>query len=293
LYLPTKLYGGVQPMFEQIQALKPEHLLAPGKGWSWGQYSAAVVVSAVGFSMWPHLFMKAFTARDERTLRRTVVLYPTFQLFLVPLFLIGFAGVLFAIPPDEPNHILPHLLMSLELPPLVVGLFCAGALAASMSSGDAMVHAAASIAVRDGWVRGAGHELSQERERTLIRWVVIIVMVLSYASALLAEHYRVSLVILLLSAYGPIVQFAPAVYAALYLRRVTGASLLSGMVAGSLVTLLLQLRLDLQPIALHPGLYGLVVNVIVVALVAKWWPARAGDTGDAFLAIARKPSDDR
>jgi solute:Na+ symporter, SSS family len=32
----------------------------------------------------------------------------------------------------------------------VVGLFCAGALAASMSTGDALLHGAASIAIEDG-----------------------------------------------------------------------------------------------------------------------------------------------
>ena len=47
---------------------------------------------AAGFSFWPHLFQKAFAARSERVIRRTVVLYPTFQLFLLPILLIGFAG---------------------------------------------------------------------------------------------------------------------------------------------------------------------------------------------------------
>ena len=42
--------------------------------------------------MWPHLFMKAYTAKDDDTLRRTVILFPTFQLFLIPVFLIGFAA---------------------------------------------------------------------------------------------------------------------------------------------------------------------------------------------------------
>ena len=149
LYLPATLYGGVGAMFNEIAVsdframLQAPGLGADGEPWSWGEYSSAVLVSAVGFSMWPHLFMKSYAARSERTLRLTVVLYPTFQLFLVPILLIGFAGVL-AYPNVSPaDTIVPYLLTQIELSPLIVGLVCAGTLAASMSSGDAILHAAA------------------------------------------------------------------------------------------------------------------------------------------------------
>ena len=52
-----------------------------------------------------------------------------------------------------------------SIPAVLVGLFCAGALAASMSSGDAMAHAAASIAVRDGVVRALGRPMEPAAER--------------------------------------------------------------------------------------------------------------------------------
>jgi len=273
LYLPQKLYGGVGPMFERIANEHPQHLSVPGIGWTWGQYSAAVLVSALGFSMWPHLFMKAFSAKSDRTLQRTVVLYPTFQLFLIPLFLIGFAGVLFPTPPSQPDQILPHMLMQLKLPSVVVGLFCAGALAASMSSGDAMAHAAASIAVRDGYGRAMGRHFDAASERKLIRGGVVAVMVLGYVTALVAHYFEVSLVILLLSAYGAVVQFAPAVVMSLYRprgfgRRPAGTAVLAGMVVGSAVTVVFVFAPGWQPVKLHAGLWGLLANVAVVACVS-------------------------
>jgi Na+/proline symporter len=210
LYLPHALYGGVGPMFDRLAAERPELLLAPGltsggEPWSWGEYSSAIVVSVVGFSVWPHLFMKAFTARDERTIRRTVVLYPTFQVFLVPLFLIGFCGVFFESAPERADQVLPHMLMNMELPALLVGLFCAGALAASMSSGDAVV------------------------------------------------------------------QFAPAVVATLYARKVDAHGVLAGLLAGSAVTVVLVLWPDLRPWPVHAGLYGLAVNLAALGIVTRWF----------------------
>jgi len=183
--------------------------------------------------------------------------------------LIGFAGVMFSSVPPRPDQVLPHILMNLDLPAVLVGLFCAGALAASMSSGDAMAHAAASIAVRDGWVQAAGHKLDAHGERRLIRWVVVVVVVLSYVTAMIAHSYGVSLVKLLLSAYGAVVQFAPGVVATLYVRSVSGRGVLAGMVAGSLVTVLFVVAPEWQPVKLHAGLYGLLVNVLVMILASR------------------------
>jgi SSS family solute:Na+ symporter len=289
LYLPYKLYGGVRAMFEQIRDARPEMLLVPGltaEGypWSWGEYSSAVIVSIIGFSVWPHLFMKAFTSRDDRTIRRTVVLYPTFQIFLVPLLLIGFSGVMFSSAPESVDQILPHILMNTEIPALVVGLFCAGALAASMSSGDAMAHAAASIAVRDGWVEALGRKVDPHRQRALIRAALAVLVLASYV---LAITYEDNLVYLLLYAYGPITQFAPVVVATLCWPRATGAGVLAGLLAGSAVNLLLVVFPELRPFPVHAGLYGVAVNALVLVTVSLLSDTRSGERDRAFLEVAR------
>src|SRR5690606_19568182 len=123
IYLPYKLYGGILPMFEALEQKVPEMLAAPGLTdsgslWTWGGYSSAIAISAMGFSLWPHYFMKIFTARDIRTLKKTIVFYPTFQIFIVPILFIGFAGII-AFPNVQPaDTILPHIVTSMNLPAL-------------------------------------------------------------------------------------------------------------------------------------------------------------------------------
>jgi SSS family solute:Na+ symporter len=226
--------------------------------------------------------MRAFSASSVRTIRRTVVLYPTFQLFLIPLFLIGFSAVFYPTAPAHPDQILPHILMHMEISPFLVGLFCAGALAASMSSGDAMAHGAASIAVRDGLLTTTGRSLSPERER---RWIRIAVVVLMLAAYCFATAYQGSLVKLLLSAYGAVVQFMPALIATLYIRRVAGAAVFASVLSGTLVTLYFVLRPEDRPFALHAGFYGLVVNVTVLVVGSRFLPR---DSDLEFLAIAAR-----
>lgn len=283
IYLPIRLYGGVGPMFEQIHAARPELLRLPGltaggEPWSWGGYTSAVLASAIGLLMWPHLFMKAFAARDDTTLRRTVILFPTFQLFLIPVFLIGFAGVLYPTRPPTADFILPHMVLETGLPALVVGLFCAGALSASMSTGDALLHGAASIAVEDGLRPFVA--LSDARQRQLMRVLIVAIGGVAYYFAIVQDR---SLVALLLAAYGLVDQLAPPIYAALYWRRANTKGVLSGLLTGSVTTLFFLARPGLRPLEIHEGVLGLVVNVAVLVTVSIATAPQPGDHTREFV----------
>lgn len=287
LYLPIRLYGGVGPMFEEIALSRPGFLSPPGLDgtgapWSWGAYSSLILVSMVGLMMWPHLFMKAFAAKDDRTLRRTVILFPTFQLFLIPVFLIGFAGVLFTAEPlAQADSILPFMIMETRLPALIVGLFCAGALSASMSTGDALLHASASVVVEDGirpWWR-----LSDRQERRLMRGLVLLVGAAAYVAALDPDS---SLVLLLASAYGLISQLAPPVVAALYWRRATTPGVISGLAAGALTAVFFWLNPELKPLQIHEGILGLMIHVPTLVLVSLATPAQDQDAVRDFMRAA-------
>jgi len=276
LYLPWKLHGGVGPMFDAIATQLPDMLRGPGLGadgqpWNWGAYSSSVAISALGFSVWPHYFMKIFTARDVDTLKKTVVFYPTFAIFLVPILFIGFAGVL-AFPGVTPSDsILPTIVTSatLGLPPVIVGLFCAGALAASMSTGDALLHAAGSIAVKDFWDNIRPDTLDDAGQR---RWIRILVIVVGAVSYLLALIPGLSLVDLLLLSYGFIAQIFPLTVVTLLSSRVTRQGALWGLIAGGLVTVALNLLPALAWGGIHPGIYGVLVNVLVMVGVSRATP---------------------
>jgi SSS family solute:Na+ symporter len=268
LYLPNRLYGGIGPMFEQIATARPELLIPPGldgsgEPWTWGAFSTFILVSAIGIMMWPHLFMKAFTAKDDDTMRRTVILFPTFQLFLIPVFLIGFSGVLFAGEPSAPDFILPFMILETDLPALIVGLFCAGALSASMSTGDALLHACASVFVEDGVAKYTS--LTDRQQRLLMQGVVLLTGAVAYYYALDPDS---SLVLLLASAYGIISQFAPPVVAALYWRRATTTGVISGLLAGTATAFFFWRNPELSPLDMHEGIVGLLVHVPVLVGVS-------------------------
>ncbi|WP_428261109.1 sodium:solute symporter family protein [Haliangium sp.] len=279
LYLPYVLHGGVESMFSAIiDSARAELLAAPGldsqgNPWTWAGYSSAVLVSGIGFCMWPHLFMRSYAARSERALKLTVVLYTTFQVFLIPILFVGFAGIL-AFPGVTPaDTIVPHILSKVDLPSVIVGLICAGVLAASMSSGDSILHAAASIGVRDGIRPLAGAGFDDAAERLTIR---ILVVVLSAVAYFFAVGTEVSLIALLLGAYGGVAQIFPLVFGAFYWPRATGAGALAGLLVGLSINTLFLIFPDLRPWPLHEGIYGLAGNVVAyvgVSLATDPMPA--------------------
>lgn len=270
LYLPYKLYGGVGAMFEELAAAVPEMLAQPGldaagAAWSWGGYSSAIAISAIGFSIWPHYFMKIYTARSERVLKKTIIFYPTFQIFLIPIMFIGFAGILRFPGVTPADAILPTILMSMQLPAFVVGLFCAGALAASMSTGDALLHAAGSIMVRDFCCVLYPRKLTDGEQTRLIRLFLLVISAVAYYFAVMSE---LSIVQLLLLSYGFIAQIAPVLVATLYWARSTPPGVLSGLGAGCATVVLFQYVPVLQWQQIHPGIFGVVANVVVLVVVS-------------------------
>lgn len=274
LYLPWRLYGGVGTMFEELAAAVPEMLAAPGLDasgapWTWGGYCSAILISAIGFSLWPHYFMKIYTARSERVLKQTVVFYPTFQIFLVPILLIGFSGIL-RFPDVVPaDAILPTILTSMDLSPVLVGLFCAGALAASMSTGDALLHAAGSVLVRDLVVPLSPTPLPDALQRRLIRGSLLAISAIAYWFAVVSD---LSLVALLLLSYGFVAQVGPVLLAAFFWERATPAGAIAGLLSGCAVVVLFNQMPQLQWQQVHPGIFGLLANVTMLIVVSLLTP---------------------
>ena len=159
--------------------------------------------------------------------------------------------------------------MSLDLPAVVIGLFCAGALAASMSTGDALVHAAGSVVVRDFYRVLFRPDLTDQQQTRLIRFLVVVISAVAYYFAVVSN---VSLVALLLLSYGFVAQIFPVLIAGLYWPRATRPGILAGLAAGCVVVTLWNLVPNLQWQQIHPGMWGLAANVVVLIGVSLATP---------------------
>jgi len=268
LYFAYALYDGPANMFREIAQANPSHLLVgPGTKMSYAAFFSALLVSVLGFAMWPHLFMKAYTAKSEKVLKQTILMYPTFAIFLVPVLFIGFAGIK-QVAPDvlgAPERILPWMFTNMNFHPILAGLILAAALAAAMSTQDTITHAAGSIFAQD-LVEPLKKEKHSEKEATM--WIRISVVGFGLISYLVAIFGGQGLVALLLGAYGSIVQLLPLAAATFFWPRATKAGAICGILVGVGYNYLIVLKMTPKLWDIHAGIQGLVLNIIVLVVVS-------------------------
>lgn len=279
-----ELHGGSGSMFADIAERSPGFLEIGHEGSTMSSmaYTTTILVSLIGIMMWPHLFSKSYSS-PPRTIKRTVLVYPVFALFLVPLLLAGFAAVgVVESGTVLPDEILPHLITAvLDMPGWMYGLVGAGALAAAMSSADAITHSAA-LEFTDGLVRKVKEDISEQATLLIMRTAVVVIGGAAYLITIWGGQ---GLIELLLGAYGSIVQFAPGVYAALYWRRATARGVIAGLLVGAAVNYYYQFGPETTLFDMHAGILGLIANVAVMVGVSYLTPAPARERVDEYVAV--------
>jgi len=291
IYLPLHLYGGYRAMFNAIDEAKPGFLALPERGQSVLWFSSSVLLSALGFYMWPHGFGAVFTARDGRVFRKNAIVLPLYQLILLFVFFVGFAAVL-KVPglkgPDVDLALFRLAIQSFD--PWVVGVIGGAGVLTALVPGSLILMSAATLFANDLAAPLMGIA-NPDRIARIARASVPV-------WALIAVWFAISgsqtIVALLLMGYAFVTQLFPAVIASLARRNpVSSAAAFAGIVAGVgmvALTNLERLKLtDLLPFLpsrlddVNIGIAALVLNVVVLGLVslAQRWlglgaPSAAG-----------------
>src|SRR5690242_10660123 len=137
VYLPIQLYGGFGPMFSAIQDAKPGFLALPATGESPAWFDSTVLLTALGFYMWPHSFGSIFTARREQVFRQNAIVMPLYQLILAFVFFVGFAAVLKVPGLKGPEIDLALFRLSIQsFPPWFVGVIGAAGVLTALVPGS-------------------------------------------------------------------------------------------------------------------------------------------------------------
>jgi SSS family solute:Na+ symporter len=272
--IPFAYFGGIGAAFAALARARPEHLVMPGAttslGHSW--YITTVLLTSLGFYMWPHAFGATFTARSADTLRRNAVVLPIYSLTLSLMFFAGFAVVL----------ILPHLrdgdlglltVASLTFPPWLLGVIGgAGALTAMVPAAIFLL-TAATLFAKNLYRPLFAPAMSDDGVARLARGMVVLLGAISLG---LAIHGASTLVSLLLTGYAMVTQCFPGVVLGLYWSRVTRSGVFIGMIVGVLTAVLL-MSIHLDPIVgLNAGFVALCVNFVVTIVASIATAADAG-----------------
>jgi solute:Na+ symporter, SSS family len=262
--IPAIHFGGIGPMFSALAASKPAHLTMPGAtanlGHAW--YISTVLLTSLGFYMWPHAFAATFTARSADTLRRNAVVMPLYTLTLVFIFFAGFATVLLV--PGLPNGDLALLTVVRQtFPPWFVGVIGGAGALTAMVPAAIFILTAATLFAKNLYRPLLAPAMSDDQVARLAR---VMVVVLGAISLWLAIFSSTTLVSLLLTGYAGVTQFFPGVILGLYWKRVRAAAVFAGMIVGVVTAVCLMVSHHDPLFGLSAGFLALCVNFAIAVI---------------------------
>lgn len=276
LYLPVHASGGIAPMFHEIARRMPGFLKLPQAGKNAVWFSSTVLLSVLGFYLWPHTFSSTYAAQDADLFRRNAMVLPLYQLILLFVFLGGFAALILV--PGLHNHDLALLAAAAQsLPAWVLGLIGGAGLLAALVPGSMLLLAIATQLARNliglglpGW--------DSEKLNLLARALVPLVALSAIAFEWLSGQ---GIVVLLLLGYGFVTQLLPALLASLLPQNpVPARAVWAGGAAGVLVVILLYFGGRQVDDWLHTlprpwrdlnyGILALALNVLILLIVTAF-----------------------
>jgi SSS family solute:Na+ symporter len=271
LWLPIHFFGSVGGMFEALDAAKPGFLALPGAtaklDVSWAM--STLVLTSLGFYMWPHFSANSFSAKNADVLRHNAIYLPLYQICLIFPMLIGFTALMVLTPALKVPDMAFMTIVQQVFPGWALGLVGgAGALACMIPAAD-LILSTSMLFTRNVYGRTIGTGASPETQRNIARIIVLVITALALTLAIFAPNMLVNL---LLTGYSGVTQFFPMIVLGLYWKRATKIGAFCGLITGELLVFLLILN-KMDPFAfmglnLNAGFVALVCNFVVFTAVS-------------------------
>ncbi len=234
----------------------------------WFSYILAV---GIGGALYPQAIQRIYAARSATTLRRSLAVMAFLPLTttLVAL-IVGIVGAanfpgLEGAQSDKILTVICHQIQATTLGRWLVVVLFSGILAAIMSTADSVLLSISSMLSKDIYGRFLAPH-ANERQITKLgkrcSWVIISIV------APLAIYFGLredtSLVKLLDRKFDLLLQLAPAFIIGIHWRRMRAGPVFAGMAAGLVVALPIAFLTERGKLyGIHPGLYGLAVNLLI------------------------------
>lgn len=276
IYLPIHLYGGIEAMFSDIAKSKPDFLIFPDKGKSVAWFVSTVLLTALGFFMWPHSMAACYSAHSPRAFRKNAIMLPLYQLILLFVYFVGFAAVL-QVPglKGASTNLALFKLVTSVLPPWVVGLVGGAGVLTALVPSSLIVMAASTLFAKNFY--GVARPSASPGQIAMVAKILVPIIML------IAVYFTLSgsstIVTLLLVGYSFVTQLFPALIMSLLARNPVSrvgafAGILVGVIAVSFLTFSHASFGGMfpglpQPIKdLNIGIIALILNVAALLLVS-------------------------
>lgn len=225
-----------------------------------------IVMVGIGIVLYPHAIQRVYSARSERTLRKSLIRLTWMPLITAgAVFFIGMLGIqLFPGLSDDDSERLIGMIAN-EVAGINIVFYIAmvllfgGIVAAVVSTADSALLSLSSIVSRDIVAR---HRPDTDEHRQVVIGKLVGVVVV-FVLLLMAWYPPGTLVNIFVFKIELLVQLTPVFVLALYWRRLAAGPTFWGMLAGTALTVLLMATGVQTVFGLHGGILGLILNLLI------------------------------
>jgi len=264
--VPVIYFGGFGRMFRVLIERSPQHLIFPGATahmdvlW----VMSTVLLTGLGFYMWPHVFGSSFSAKSEKIIKRNAIIMPFYQIPILLVFMVGFTA--FLVMPALKNGDMAFLaIVNKTYPSWFMGFVGAAGAVTAMVPSAILVLFASTMLAKNVYQSGFNPGASEESILRLSRFMVLVVTTLALVFALFFPNELVNLLIL---GYDGVCQFFPGVVLGLFWKRVTKTGVFCGLIAGIGVVVLLIMGGNDPFLGINAGFVGLIINSLITVKVS-------------------------
>ena len=271
-------YGDFHSISSALQTYRPDFWTIPD--WNAKRlWLSTILVVSIGVSVYPHAIQRIYSAKNTHTLRKSLQLM-IFMPFVTTFFMIivGLVGASQIQGLDRASSEQISILLLNDLAqktPAISWLlimFLAAAIAAIMSTVDSALLAISSIATQDLYYKiypsaSQSHLLIVGKGISWIIMIIAVIMAIKLPQTIW-QLFQIKLELLC--------QIAPAIYFGVHIKSLKSKPVLIGMLVGTFISLFFMignwagLAIPVKPLGIHAGLWGLIVNCILIFLINRY-----------------------
>ncbi|WAH38816.1 sodium:solute symporter family protein [Alicyclobacillus dauci] len=256
--------GGLHKMFTTINTEKPGFLTLGVKGMGIPWYISTVLLTGLGFYMWPHAFGAVYTAKNERVFRRNAIFLPLYQLVLLFVFFAGFAAILI-VPGLQNSNLALMAAVQKIFPAWLVGVIGGAGVLCAIVPGSLMLMSAGTL-IAENIYRPINPNASSKQVQTVAR---VMVWIVAAVTLIFSIHSNAAIVALLLMGYNFVSQFFPTILLSIFGRgAVSKAGAFTGILVGVLLVVYFTLTKQSLLWGVNTGFWALLVNFVIVLIVS-------------------------
>jgi SSS family solute:Na+ symporter len=215
--------------------------------------------------MFPQIFSRFYTAKDEKSLKMSMILYPIVVsfLFLIPVLIGVWAhGAGIEVAAGSEDMVLP-MMVATYTPSFIFAFVMVGALAALMSTADSQLLSLSTMLSRD-------IPINKKKISEIMFGKILIIILSFFAVLFVIGGYDPNVGImgtLVSTTFSGLAVLCPTTIAALYWKNATKYGCISSIIFGEISVFLFQFKL-LPTFGFLSAIWGLLIAIIVLIIVS-------------------------